>query len=172
MEGKWRRRVEEVQIQAAIWLAFLLPPCRWWPQQPQACTTINWGYMGGRSVEILGYLLSFWPSQRLLNFWIYTTFPTVGYVGRGCLRYWSFVGSWRGNLLTIYKLGNGRGGVSSCHTTFIGWWLHQGTRGDIITRDEFALQNMPIGSTAAVLNAEKYKDLLRMHHSILDMKWL
>ena len=56
------------------------------------------------------YLLSFWLSQRLTRFWFYATFSTLGYVRKVCLRYWSFVGSWRGNLLTIYTLVRGRKG--------------------------------------------------------------
>ena len=52
-----------------------------------------------------------------------------------------FVGIWHGNLLTIYKLGNGRGGVRSCQTPFISSRLHQGTREDIIIEGVCALKN-------------------------------
>ena len=83
---------------------------------------------GWRISGIVEYLLSFWPSQSLMHFWFYATLSTVGYVRRECLSYWSFVRSWHGNLLTIYTLGNGVGGVSSCRTPFFDWWLHQGTR--------------------------------------------
>ena len=76
----------------------------------------------------VGYLLSFWTSQRLMHFWFCTIFPTVGYIRRECPRYWIFVGSWCGNLLKICTLGNGRGELSSCQNPFIGWWLNQGTR--------------------------------------------
>ena len=69
-------------------------------------STIHGWQIGGS----VGYLISFWPSQRLMYFWFYTNLFTVGYVRRGCLRYWSFFGSWRGKLLTIYTLGKGRGG--------------------------------------------------------------
>ena len=59
----------------------------------------------------VGYLISCWTYQRLMHFWSYTTFYTVGYIRRECQRYRSFVRSWRGNLLTIDTLCNGRGGV-------------------------------------------------------------
>ena len=71
-----------------------------------------------------------------------------------------FFGIWCGNLLTIYKFGNGRGVVSSFHNPFIGWWLHQGTWDYIRTGGGFSLQKVPINSTAAALNAKKDKDLL------------
>ena len=74
------------------------------------------------------YLLSFWLSQRLTRFWFNATFSTLVYVRKVCLRYWSFVGSWRGNLLTIYTLVGGRkGGMSSWQTPLLGWGLHQVT---------------------------------------------
>ena len=36
------------------------------------------------------------------------------------LRYWSFVACWCDNLLTIYTLETGRGGLIYCQTPFIG----------------------------------------------------
>ena len=85
------------------------------------------------------------------SFWFYATLSTVGYVRREFLRNWIFVRSWRGNLFTIYTLGKGRGGLSSFQTPFIGWLMHQGTREDIRTGYGFALQKLPISSTAAAL---------------------
>ena len=58
----------------------------------------------------VGYLLSFCSSQRLMYFRFYTNLSNVSYVGRECLRYWIFVGSWHGNSLIIYTLVNGSGG--------------------------------------------------------------
>ena len=128
---------------------------------------INIWMIGGN----VGYLLSFWPSQRLINFWLYATLSTVGYIVRECLRYWSFIRSCCGNLLSIYTLRNGRGGISSFQTPFIGWWLHQVTREDIIIGGVFAPKNIPINSTSTALNVEKDKELLRMHPRSGDMQW-
>ena len=127
-----------------------------------------YGWLIGGSV---GYFLSFYLSQRLMHFWFYATFSTVGYVGKEFLCCLSFIVSWRGNLLTIYTLGIGRWGVSSCQTPLIGWWLYQGTRDDIRIRGGFALQKQPISSTSAALNAKIYKYLLRMHPRSVDMKY-
>ena len=102
----------------------------------------------------VGHLFSFFPSQRLMNFWFYATLYTVGCAGKKCLRYWSFFGSWRKKLLTIYALGNGGGGVRSCQNPFICWWLYQGTREDIRIRGVFLLQKLPINSKAEALNTE------------------
>ena len=55
----------------------------------------------------------------LMHFRFYANFSTVGYVGRGCLRYCSFVRSWRGKLLTIYAFGKGGVGLISCQNPFI-----------------------------------------------------
>ena len=52
---------------------------------------------------------SFWPYQRLMHFWFYAAFSSVGCIRSKCLRYWSFVWSWHVNLLTYYTLGNGGG---------------------------------------------------------------
>ena len=83
------------------------------------------GWLIGGSVI---YLLSFWPYQRLIHFWFYATFSTMGYVGRELLRCWSFVGSWSGNLLIIYTLIKVRRGLIYCQTPSIGWLLQQGTQ--------------------------------------------
>ena len=121
------------------------------------------GWQIGGSVV---YLLTFWKSHRLMHFWFYATFYTVGYVRRERLRYWSFVGSWRGNLLNIYIFGNSRGGGSYYRNPFICWWLRQVTREDIRVGGGFALKNLPIDSTTAALSAEKDKNILRMHPGV------
>ena len=110
------------------------------------------GWMIGGSV---GCLLSFYPYQRLMHFWFYNSLSTAGYVGREFLRYWTFVRSWHGKLLTIYALVNGGGGLSSCHTTFIGWWMHQGTQEYIRIGVGCALQKLPINIPSTALNAGK-----------------
>ena len=48
------------------------------------------------------------PISEVNAFLIQHYFVYCGLLWGGCLRYWSFVGSWRGNLLTIYTLGKGR----------------------------------------------------------------
>ena len=78
------------------------------------------GWLIGGSV---GYFLSFWTSQRIMHLLFYATLSSVGYVRRECLRYWSFVGSWCGNLLTVYTLVNRRLGVSSCNILLISLYL-------------------------------------------------
>ena len=108
MEGKLRRLGEEVQVQAAIWLAFSLLTCGLRTQQPQAYTDINWIYKDDWLVGVL-VIFSFWPYQRLMHFWFYAAFSSVGCIRSKCLRYWSFVWSWHVNLLTYYTLGNGGG---------------------------------------------------------------
>ena len=100
------------------------------------------------------YLIWFLPYQRLIHFLFYATLSTVGYVGRGCLCYWNFIRSWCDNLLTIYILGKGGGGLSSCQNPFIGWWLHQVTREDIRIGDVFALQQLSINNTTADFNVK------------------
>ena len=155
MKLKWRRHGEEVQVQAAILLEFFVTAMR-------LITTIS-SVMHCHQLKIhrwliggsVMYFIPFWSSKRLMIFWFYATLSTVGYVRRECLRYWSFVGSWRGNLSTIYRLKNGRGGLSSFQTPSISWWLHQGTQEDIITGGGFALEKLPINSTYVALNAGK-----------------
>ena len=103
----------------------------------------------------VSYFLLFYPSNRLMHFWFYDNLSTVGYIGRECLCYLSFVVSWRGNLLTIYALGDRRGlWVSSFQAPFVCWWLNQGMQEDIIIGGGFSLQKLPINSTSAYLNAE------------------
>ena len=89
------------------------------------------------------------------TFLFYTDFYTVGYVRREYLHYWSFFGSWCGNLLTIYTLGNRRRGSIYFQTTFIRWLLHQGMREDLGIISGFSLQKLPITSTAVALNTGK-----------------
>ena len=108
-EGKLRRNGEEVQVQADIWLEFLLPTCGWWPQQPQAWTSTNWRYMDEWLVGVSGICFNF-GILEVNVFLFYATLSTVRYIGRECINYWNLFGSWRGNLLTIYTLGNCRGG--------------------------------------------------------------
>ena len=60
---------------------------------------------------IFGCLLSFCSSQKFMHIWFHATLSTMGYVGRECLHYWSFIGSWRGKLLPIYTFGERNGGV-------------------------------------------------------------
>ena len=69
-------------------------------------------------------------------------------------------------------MGNGIGGVSSCQNPFNDWWLHQGTQEDIKIRGGFAVQKLPINSTATALNAEKDKYLLGIHPRSVDIHWL
>ena len=57
------------------------------------------GWLIGGSV---GHFITFYPYKRIIHFLFYANFSTVGCVGRECLHYWSFIGSSRGNLLTIY----------------------------------------------------------------------
>ena len=48
--------------------------------------------------------------------------------------------------------------------------MHQFTQEDIIIEGGLALQKLTINSTAEYLNAEKDKDLLRIHPRKVDMQ--
>ena len=103
------------------------------------------GLLIGGNCQVFDYILAI---SEVSAFLILHYFSTLGYVGRECLRYWSFVGIWRGNVLTIYM------------------WE------DISIEGGFVLQKLPINTRDADWNVEKDKNLLSMQPTSVYMQWL
>ena len=118
----------------------------------------------------VGYLISFWTSQRLIHFWFYATLSNVAYYGMECLRYWSFVRSLSGKLLTIYTLGNGGGELftDSIHRLITA--PNHARRYQ--NRKWICTEKLPIRSTSEDLNVGESKYLLSMHPRSVYMHWL
>ena len=127
------------------------------------------GWIIGGSVRCF---LSFCPSWRFMHFWFHANLSTVSYVGREFLCNWKFCCKLAWKRIKNMYIGERDGGLSSCQTHFIGWWLHRSTQEDIRFGGVFTMKIPPINSTSAALNTKKVQLILLMDPMSFNMQFL